>query len=76
MSSLAGNIDFAKTEEDVGAQWKEQDTFRTQNRLSKERGDEVCNKYYLSTILMWSSGYVGLWNKSLIMESSGFLWNS
>lgn len=46
MSSLAGNIDFAKTEEDVGAQWKEQDTFKTQNRLSKERGDEVRNKCY------------------------------
>ncbi len=41
MSSLAGNIDFAKTEEEVCVKWKEENTFRTQDRLSKDRGDEV-----------------------------------
>ena len=41
MSALAGNIDFAKAEEEVCKKWKDENTFRTQNRLSEERGDEV-----------------------------------
>jgi isoleucyl-tRNA synthetase len=41
MSSLPGNIDFAKSEEDICKKWAEEKTFQTQNRLSEERGDEV-----------------------------------
>ena len=67
MSSLAGNIDFAKTEEDVGAQWKEQDTFKTQNRLSKERGDEVRNKCY-EIYLSMQSCFIQLCSKGLEQE--------
>jgi hypothetical protein len=41
MSSLPGQIDFAKTEEEICERWQKEDTFQTQNRLSLERGDEV-----------------------------------
>ena len=41
MSSLPGNFEFAKAEEEICAKWKEESTFKTQNRLSEERGDEV-----------------------------------
>ena len=41
MSTLSANIDFSKAEEEICQKWKEEDTFKTQNRLSQERGDEV-----------------------------------
>lgn len=41
MSSLPPALDFPGMEEDICAKWKEQDTFKTQDRLSLERGDEV-----------------------------------
>eukprot|EP00586_Coscinodiscus_wailesii_P002114 CAMPEP_0172483452 /NCGR_PEP_ID=MMETSP1066-20121228/10478_1 /TAXON_ID=671091 /ORGANISM="Coscinodiscus wailesii, Strain CCMP2513" /LENGTH=1157 /DNA_ID=CAMNT_0013247349 /DNA_START=273 /DNA_END=3746 /DNA_ORIENTATION=- len=40
MSNLPPALDFAKTEEEICAKWKKEDTFHTQNRLSKERGDK------------------------------------
>lgn len=45
MSALAGNIDFAKAEEEVCKKWKDENTFKTQNRLSEERGDEEYTFY-------------------------------
>ena len=41
MPSLPPALDFPGMEEDICAKWKEQDTFKTQDRLSLERGDEV-----------------------------------
>eukprot|EP00551_Chaetoceros_affinis_P005894 CAMPEP_0203662048 /NCGR_PEP_ID=MMETSP0090-20130426/151_1 /ASSEMBLY_ACC=CAM_ASM_001088 /TAXON_ID=426623 /ORGANISM="Chaetoceros affinis, Strain CCMP159" /LENGTH=1150 /DNA_ID=CAMNT_0050524789 /DNA_START=83 /DNA_END=3532 /DNA_ORIENTATION=- len=45
MSSLPGNFEFAKAEEEICAKWKEESTFKTQNRLSEERGDEEYTFY-------------------------------
>jgi len=45
MSSLPPALDFAKAEEDICAKWKEEDTFKGQNRLSEERGDEEFTFY-------------------------------
>ncbi len=42
MSSLSTRPDFAQEEEAICEKWKNEDTFKTQNRLSEERGDEVC----------------------------------
>ena len=41
MSTLPTNISFPKEEETIAAKWEKEDSFHTQNRLSKERGDEV-----------------------------------
>ncbi len=41
MSFLAPALDFAKAEEEVCDKWAKEDTFKTQNKLSEERGDEV-----------------------------------
>lgn len=41
MSSLPPALDFAKAEEDICAKWAEESTFKTQDKLGKERGDEV-----------------------------------
>jgi hypothetical protein len=41
MSSLPGQLDFAKTEEEICEQWKREDTFKNQDRLSLERNDQV-----------------------------------
>ena len=41
MSSLPPALDFAKAEEEICAKWAEERTFKTQDKLGKERGDEV-----------------------------------
>ena len=45
MSSLPGGsgnpFDFPKAEEGICDKWSKESTFKTQNRLSEERGDEV-----------------------------------
>ena len=42
MSSLPPALDFAKAEEAICDKWAEEGTFKTQDKLGKERGDEVC----------------------------------
>jgi hypothetical protein len=42
MSSLPPALNFSETEEEIVKKWKEEDSFRLQNQLSIERGDEVC----------------------------------
>ena len=41
MASLPPALNFPETEEEICKKWKDEDTFRTQDRLSLERGDEV-----------------------------------
>jgi hypothetical protein len=41
MSSLSGQVDFSKTEDEICQKWKDDNTFQTQNRLSLERQDPV-----------------------------------
>jgi hypothetical protein len=41
MSSLPPALNFAETEEEIVKKWKDEDSFRLQNKLSLERGDEV-----------------------------------
>ena len=41
MSSLPPALDFAKAEEAICDKWAEEGTFKTQDKLGKERGDEV-----------------------------------
>jgi hypothetical protein len=41
MSSLPPALDFPKAEEEVCEMWAKESTFKTQNRLSQEREDEV-----------------------------------
>jgi hypothetical protein len=41
MSSLPPTLNFSEAEEEICKKWKEEDTFRLQNKLSEERGDEV-----------------------------------
>jgi len=45
MSSLPPALNFAKSEEDICEKWSKDETFKTQNRLSIERGDEEYNFY-------------------------------
>ena len=45
MSSLPPALNFAETEEEICKQWKEQDSFRQQDKLAEERGDEVSCDY-------------------------------
>mmetsp|Transcript_27550 Transcript_27550/g.57862 ORF Transcript_27550/g.57862 Transcript_27550/m.57862 type:complete len:1176 (+) Transcript_27550:83-3610(+) len=40
MSSLPPALNFAETEVDICKKWKEEDSFRQQNKLGEERGDE------------------------------------
>ena len=41
MSSLPGALNFAEAEVDICKKWKEEDSFRQQNKLAEERGDAV-----------------------------------
>jgi len=41
MSSLPPALNFAEAEEEICKKWKEEGSFHLQNKLSKERGDEV-----------------------------------
>lgn len=41
MSSLPPALDFAKAEEAICEKWEKEETFKTQDRLALERGDEV-----------------------------------
>jgi len=45
MSSLPPALDFAKAEEEICAKWAEEGTFKTQDKLGKERGDEEFTFY-------------------------------
>ena len=47
MSSLPPALDFAKAEEAICDKWAEEGTFKTQDKLGKERGDEVCRRRLL-----------------------------
>lgn len=40
-SSLPPALDFAAAEEEICAKWAKEETFKTQDKLSLERGDEV-----------------------------------
>ena len=42
MSSLPTALDFPETEEEICKRWEEEDTFKQQNKLAKDRNDEVC----------------------------------
>lgn len=48
MASLPPALDFPKTEEEICAKWEEENTFKKQDELALERGDEVC---FLSLML-------------------------
>jgi hypothetical protein len=54
MSSLPPTLNFAETEEEIWKDWKEKGTFKTQNKLSLERGDKVCFYFH-------SLGYLYAW---------------
>lgn len=41
MASLPPALDFPKTEEEICAKWAEEQTFKKQDELALERGDEV-----------------------------------
>jgi isoleucyl-tRNA synthetase len=41
MAELPPNLNFAATEEEICARWAKEGTFKTQDLLSQERGDEV-----------------------------------
>ena len=41
MASLPPALKFPTVEEEICEKWAKEDTFKTQNRLSEERGDEV-----------------------------------
>ncbi len=41
MSTLPPTFNFPKAEEHICRKWSDEDTFKSQNRLSEERGDKV-----------------------------------
>ncbi|EEC45000.1 predicted protein [Phaeodactylum tricornutum CCAP 1055/1] len=45
MSALPPNLDFAATEVEICAKWKQESTFQTQDKLSLDRGDEEFTFY-------------------------------
>lgn len=45
MSSLPSTMDFPKAEEEVCEKWKKENTFQTQNKLSKGRGEKEYTFY-------------------------------
>jgi hypothetical protein len=49
MSSLPTKLEFPKEEEAICDKWAKESTFKNQNRLSEERGDEVCLCTWIST---------------------------
>jgi hypothetical protein len=53
MSSLPPALNFAETEEEICKKWAAEKTFKTQDKLSLERGDEV--SLYLLLLLSSSS---------------------
>lgn len=64
MSSLPTALDFPATEEEICKRWEEEDTFKQQNKLAKDRDDEVCCWlcYFISFIhvLQHEAFFIGL----------------
>ena len=54
MSSLPPALDFAKAEEAICDKWAEEGTFKTQDKLGKERGDEVRPLFCIVVLEMWN----------------------
>lgn len=54
MSSLPPALDFAKAEEEVCDKWAKESTFKTQDRLSEERGDEVSKPLLEWNGIIWN----------------------
>lgn len=44
MASLPPTLDFSKMEESICDKWEKEESFKTQDKLSMERGDEVGKK--------------------------------
>jgi isoleucyl-tRNA synthetase len=55
MSSLPPALDFAKAEEEVCDKWAKESTFKTQDRLSEERGDEVSKPLLEWNGIIWNN---------------------
>ena len=55
MSSLPPTLNFSDAEEEICKKWKEEDTFKMQNKLSKERGDEVSGGFENNIGSFWLS---------------------
>jgi len=60
MANLPPALDFAKTEEEICEKWAKENTFKTQDALSLERGDEVriicivyCSCVLFAALLCW-----------------------
>ena len=51
MSSLPPTFNFAETEVEICKKWAAENTFKTQDKLSLERGDEVSLYLFL---FLWS----------------------
>lgn len=54
MASLPPNLDFAKMEEEICETWAKEETFKKQNSLSLERGDDVSAEWILDLSLLSS----------------------
>ena len=50
MANLPPTMNFADAEENIVKKWKDEDTFKVQDKLALERGDEVSGaKAYIVT---------------------------
>ena len=46
MANLPPAMNFADAEEEIVKKWKDEDTFRVQDKLSLERGDDVSHIFF------------------------------
>lgn len=58
MANLPPALDFAKTEEEICEKWAKENTFKTQDALSLERGDEVriiCIELFIAVVCLFTT---------------------
>jgi hypothetical protein len=68
MAALPPALDFAKTEEEICAKWAEEQTFKKQDELSLERGDEVRLSLGLLCVLVVLNGGAVLLRRCACMQ--------
>jgi len=68
MASLPPALDFSATEEEICARWEKEGTFKAQDRLSRERGDEVRHSRELRPFATATGGTALLTLASFLLE--------
>ena len=65
MSSLPPALNFADSEVEICKKWNEEDSFRQQNKLADERGDDVSRYFIVYAQLFYPIFLTFMWGEEI-----------